>query len=424
MNENVEDANIDKNYLLDVLSSFSKATGLYIDAVNNEGESYFKANNVERSEFCKFIRSHDRCNEKCKESYKVASIEAGKWEEPYFFRCHAGIVIWAVPIIIKGVSVGSIMCGQVLMWEPDEFFFEELKEFNPYIEEFETLKEKAMNLEIVSPNKTQAVADTLFIVVNYLVKRNICILENKDSSRLLMQKIRQELEDRKKSDFHKNDDYNSYLKKERKLLSYIRLGDKVKIKNTLLNLLGDLYVKTGGDKNIIKLRILELASLISRAAVDGGLDAEIAMTMMEDFNKEICKVDNIECFFYEIYDITRDFLDKIFILGDKKHISLLKKARNFIMENYSKTIKIEDVAQYLFISKSHLSRLFRKELDCTVNDYITRVRVEKAVELMKKRELSIKDISISVGFKSQSYFTKVFKKHIDVNPVVYRNKLF
>lgn len=415
---------LDKNYLLDVLTSFSKATGLYIEAVNNKGESYFKPNDMDRSEFCKFVRSHGKCNEKCKESYRVASLEAGKWEEPYFFRCHAGIVIWAVPIIVRGVSVGSIICGQVLMWEPDEFFFQELKEFNSYIEEFEILKEKAMDLEIISPNRIQAVADTLFIVVNYLVKRDICILENKDASRLLMQKIRQELEDRKKSDFHEKDDYNSYLKKERKLLSYIRLGDRMKIKNTILNLLGDIYVKAGGDKNIIKLRTIELASLISRAAVDGGLDGEIAMTMMEDFNKEICKVNNIECFFYEIYDIARDFLDKIFILGDKKHISLLKKARNFIMENYSKSIKIEDVAQYLFISKSHLSRLFRKELDCTVNDYITRVRVEKAVELMKKRELSIKDISNNVGFKSQSYFTKVFKKHIDVNPVVYRNKLF
>ncbi len=424
MNEKVEDTILDKKHLVDVLGSFSKATGLYIEAVDNKGESYCTPCNVDRSEFCKFIKNHDKCNEKCEESYKVASLEAGKWEEPYFFRCHAGIVIWAVPIIIKGVSVGSIMCGQVLMWEPDEFFFQELKEFNPYVEDFDALKEKAMKLEIVSPNRIQAVADTLFVVVNYLVKRNICILENKDASRILMQKIRQELEDRKKSDLHKKDDYNIYLKKERKLLSYIRVGDKMKIKNILLNLLGDIYVKTSGDKNIIKLRIIELAALISRAAVDGGLDAEIAMTMMEDFDKEICKVDNIECFFYEIYDVARNFLNKIFILGDKKHISLLKKARSFIMENYSKPIKIEDVSQYLLISKSHLSRLFRKELDCTVNDYITRVRVEKAVELMKKRELSIKDISNSVGFKSQSYFTKVFKKHIDVKPVVYRNKLF
>ena len=69
-----------------------------------------------------------------------------------------------------------------------------------------------------------------------------------------------------------------------------------------------------------------------------------------------------------------------------------------------------------------LFKSFREKLNCTVNNYITRVRIEKSIELMSMRELSIQEISKKVGFNSQSYFTKIFKRYIGVTPVIYRNK--
>ena len=110
-------------------------------------------------------------------------------------------------------------------------------------------------------------------------------------------------------------------------------------------------------------------------------------------------------------------------LVDKKHCGLVSEAKNFILENYSQTLKIDDVATHLCISPSYLSRLFRQELHCTVNAYITRVRVEKAVELMKKPELSVAQVAQSLGFQSQSYFAKIFCKYIGVAPLIYRNSL-
>ncbi|MCO5387328.1 MAG: PocR ligand-binding domain-containing protein [Desulfosporosinus sp.] len=113
---------LDSKYLEESLGSFHNATGLHIEAINNAGVTFSVPGNFERSEFCRYIRSQPEGERKCQDSYKRASLEAAKWEEPYFFRCHAGLVIWAVPIMIRGVSMGSIICGQVLMWEPDHFF--------------------------------------------------------------------------------------------------------------------------------------------------------------------------------------------------------------------------------------------------------------------------------------------------------------
>ena len=121
------DSFLDPKYLEEILGSFSKATGLHIEAVNRKGETLSILGNSSRSDFCQFIRSHSKGEKKCLNSYKEATLEAAKWNEPYFFRCHAGLVIWAVPIILDDVFLGSIICGQVLLWKPDEFFLRELK---------------------------------------------------------------------------------------------------------------------------------------------------------------------------------------------------------------------------------------------------------------------------------------------------------
>ncbi|EHQ87630.1 PocR ligand-binding domain-containing protein [Desulfosporosinus youngiae] len=414
---------LDPKYLEEILASFSKATGLRIEAVNRKGETLTILGNQSRSDFCQFIRSNSKEEKKCIESYKEATLEAAKWNEPYFFRCHAGVVIWAVPIIIDNVFLGSIICGQVLLWKPDEFFLRQLKKSHSNLD-FDTLKQKVNSLSITSPEQSQAAADMLFVVVNHLVKRNLHIMEEENAYHLQRLQIKADLENRKKKNLTEFTDYATYLKNERRFLSYIRLGDKTRAESTLKNLLTDLLTKTAGDKTTIKSRVLELAALSSRAAVEGGADAEQAMVKLQDFNNEVNRIERIEEFFFKVHKLIEEFLDGIFKLADKKHLSLVNNARNFIMENYHKPLTLKATADHLFISPSHLSRLFRLELDCTFNDYLTRVRVEKAVELMKKPEFSVEQVSKAVGFKNQSYFAEIFRKYIGVTPLVYKNSLF
>lgn len=424
MSETLNSNLLDPTYLEEILGSFHNATGLHIEAINNEGVTFSVLGKLERSEFCQYIRCQPEGEKKCQDSYRRASLEAAKWEEPYFFRCHAGLVIWAVPIMIQGVSVGSIICGQVLMWEPDRFFFQELEKLNVEVESMESLKDKACKLEVISPARSQAAADMLFVVVNHIVKRNIHSLEEINATRLQQQKIRCELEERKRKNLPDLSDYDTYLKNERKFLRYIRLGDRTRANQTLQSLLTDLYTKTVGDIETIKARILELSTLTSRAAIEGGANTEQIMMLLKEFNQEIEGIERVEKFFYKIQRIVETFLEGIFTLANKKHLAIVKNARDFIMENYSLPLTVTNVSQHIFVSPSHLSRLFREELDCTINDYLTRVRMEQAVEIMKKPEYSVAQVSKAVGFQNQSYFAKVFRKYIGVTPLTYKNSLY
>ncbi|WP_425060160.1 HTH-type transcriptional activator RhaR [Sporomusa carbonis] len=416
---------VDLQYLQEIMENFSKATGLHVALVNKNGESFGLFDTAERCEFCKYIRSKPKGVAKCRASYKQATQEASKWEEPYFFRCRAGLVIWVVPISLRGISLGSIICSQVLLWKPDRFFYQELRELNPEVDDFAELERKVGQLDIIAPDRFQAAADVLYVTVNQLMKRDLLILEKVETYKM-QQRIRKELEDRKRQQTAAkgSNDYGAYLQRERSFLRYIRLGDKPRAEKNLQTLLTHLFIKTAGDQATIKMRISELATLVSRAAVEGGAEAEAVMVMLHQFNEKINDCRRMEEYFSHMQKLVTVFLNQSVSLGDKRHSGLVNEAKSFILENYSRSIKVDDVAAQLFISPSHLSRLFRQELNCTVNDYITRVRVEQAVELMKKPELSVAQVSQAVGFQSQSYFAKVFSKYIGVAPLVYRNSLF
>ncbi|MGL5346610.1 MAG: PocR ligand-binding domain-containing protein [Peptostreptococcaceae bacterium] len=413
---------LDKDYVEEMLGSFSKATGLYIEGIDTTGKTFLKPRGLEISELCSYIRTTEEGNRKCEKSYKRACMECFKWKEPYFFRCHAGLVMWAVPIIIDNINVGSIVCGQVLLWEADEFFIEELKSFNEGLFDFYTVREKASRLKVISADKSQSVADMLLVVVNYLIKANNNIFLEQKNAILWRDKIRTQIEERKKNNKERKFDYSIYLKRERRLLQYIRTGEKEKIITLLPVIFTDIDILSIHNLYKVKKRVIELVSLISRAIVEGGLDVDISILKLDCFCENIENFKTSEKIFFELNNYILDLIDNVFILSKDNHIGLLKDAREYISNNYKKQIKVEDVASSVAISSSYLSHLFKEELNCTVNDYITRIRIEKSIELMSKRELSVQIISKQVGFKSQSYFTKIFKKYMGVTPVYYRNK--
>ena len=408
-------------YLDKFMGSFCSATSLHAEAVTQEGETFYSLEERPRCEFCELVRRMPGGEQRCRESYRRAAIEAAKWEEPYFFRCHAGLVIWAVPIIIRGEPLGSIICGQVLLWEPDEFFWQEQELFNSKYPVFEKLIVAAQKIKVVSAEHTQAAADLLFIVVNHIVERNVRVLEDVDQAKRVQQEIRQEMVRQKKLPEKESIHYDSYLHKERKLLGCVRLGDRTNAEKILSSLFADLFIITKGKTSEINQRAFELICLVSRAAVEGGVDAGRSMEALGQYNKELTKTGDI---FYQAKRTIEYYLDDIFALANKKNLSLVKRARDYIMDNYREPLRIEDIASSLYISSSHLSRLFRQELDCTVLEYLTRVRVEKAVELLKDNQYSIQDVAGLVGFKNAGYFARVFKEYIGVTPLTYRNSLF
>jgi len=99
----------------------------------------------------------------------------------------------------------------------------------------------------------------------------------------------------------------------------------------------------------------------------------------------------------------------------------IAKALEYIDNNIDQSIQLDDIAKASFFSPFHFHRLFHALVGETVNDYVIRKRMEKAVcRLIFKHDLSVSDVSELGGFSSSANFSKAFKFYFGVSPTALR----
>lgn len=99
----------------------------------------------------------------------------------------------------------------------------------------------------------------------------------------------------------------------------------------------------------------------------------------------------------------------------------VRDAVKFMDSHYDDMVGQDELARRLGVSKFHLLRSFSKHVGLTPNDYLNRVRIERAVELLRTTELSIEHIAEQVGYSTGSYFIKVFFKLTGQTPGAFRS---
>jgi len=102
----------------------------------------------------------------------------------------------------------------------------------------------------------------------------------------------------------------------------------------------------------------------------------------------------------------------------------ISNAKNFIRSNIHKRITVSEIAQFLNIDRSHLTRIFKSNCDISTKQYIIALKMEMASQSLKKSNMTIKEVANSVGYDNQMEFSKLFKKHYHVTPTQWREKAF
>ena len=98
-----------------------------------------------------------------------------------------------------------------------------------------------------------------------------------------------------------------------------------------------------------------------------------------------------------------------------------RRATQFIKEHYAENIQVRLIANALKVSESHLSKVFRETMHCTINEYLTQYRIKEACRLLENPEHRINEVSGLVGYTDQRYFSVTFKRIMGVTPGNYRD---
>lgn len=104
-----------------------------------------------------------------------------------------------------------------------------------------------------------------------------------------------------------------------------------------------------------------------------------------------------------------------------KQSDYIRQAIEFIETNYARQITVEEISNYVGINRKYLTKLFNELMADSPKNYLIQYRIHKACNLLRKSNLTIQEVSHSVGYTDALVFSKIFKKVIGTCPREYRS---
>ncbi len=207
----------------------------------------------------------------------------------------------------------------------------------------------------------------------------------------------------------------------------VKAGDVERVKETLVNFRENFYDGKGilSDdpvRNLIYHFVVSVA-MNSRVCIEGGMPLDTAYTLSDIYIRraDVCRTcDDV----FELFaEMKMDFVTRMKELKKGSAISIhVRRCIDYIYDNLHGDLSVNLLAEREKLNPSYLSKLFSKETGMTIKGFITNVKVSTAENMLIHSDFSFLDISLALGFSSQSAFISVFKKYTGETPKQYRDK--
>lgn len=171
-----------------------------------------------------------------------------------------------------------------------------------------------------------------------------------------------------------------------------------------------------------KNTLIVAATLVSRAAAQGGMDLNEAMTLSDKYIQKCELANKIEDVMSLNYRMVMDYAERVAKLRSCCHngSALAMQVTNYVKKHLSEPVSVEALAEHLHRSRSRLSTVFKQETGENLSDFILNQKIEESMNLLRYSDRPIADIAYYLGFSSQSHFTRTFKKYAGVTPNEFR----
>jgi two-component system response regulator YesN len=203
-----------------------------------------------------------------------------------------------------------------------------------------------------------------------------------------------------------------------------------------------LQAITGGNRDEIVTR---LGDFFSTLRPDSASKDQVLKTTFSMFFAlyRYCTEKNLntnEVFGHELIELTRilahssmEYIRQVLsetvlkihdqLISKKNSNKLFESVLAYIQLNYRKDLSRETVASEVYITPGYLSHLFRQNLNTNFVEYLHKIRIEQAYELLRDKGLRISDVAHDVGYHDEKYFFQVFKKYTGITPNQFRNQI-
>jgi len=408
---------IDKENLSEMLKAFHYTTGLATYLMSSKGEIILQFGPT--YSYCTYVYSH--IPESICQSVRVsAGKKAMEIGSSYIFTCHANMNHIAFPIIHQGIFLGSIQVGPFLMNAPDSSLVMDIRErYEEFsMEDLMTLYDDAAEIPLISAEKVTQLSRLFYYLMSSM------ITDSKDRFIINQQKLMQQSKISESIQMYKNTEPVKGLaypiEKEKELLGLMREGNADGAKTVLNKLLGILFYEHGNNLSVIRVRMIELGSVMIHSILEQISDANKMFMLGDHFVSDMNGIANQEELTFTMNELLDNIMECRLPMGSECN-RMIARAMDFIGKHFSEEISLQTIAEEVSLNPSYFSRVFKQATGNTFKEYLTKVRVEEAKRLLKYTDYPLLDIAIAVGYDSQSYFTQIFKKETGLSPNKYRS---
>lgn len=173
------------------------------------------------------------------------------------------------------------------------------------------------------------------------------------------------------------------------------------------------------DKN----NIFVLLTMVSRAAIEGGVSPDVSYDLCDHFAQRIEDAEDSTELGHATEEILSSYFQKVCAAKTATGISpIVKNCCDYIAVHISEKLSIAELAERAGYSEYYFSRKFKQEMGYSISEYIMREKIERAKVLLSTTNMSILDISLELSFNSRSYFSDSFQKIAGISPGEYRKQ--
>lgn len=191
-------------------------------------------------------------------------------------------------------------------------------------------------------------------------------------------------------------------------------GDRVGAQRLMNEILGDMYFSGDLDVNTLRARALRLVDMFSHCGAPGFFRAP------DEYAREIARFDDIDSLNVWLGELVRGFICYAFNFTPAVNADALFKVRRYVRQHLAEKISLDDVAEHVHLSRSYVSSMFHQQTGEGLFEYIQRLRLERACELLRETDEPLCDVAALCGFEDQSYFTRAFRKAHGLTPGAFR----
>lgn len=214
------------------------------------------------------------------------------------------------------------------------------------------------------------------------------------------------------------------------ILHCVREGNVANLESTYKTLPQTKYGNMSNSLNPLKQLFygcIANTTLITRYAIEGGLDEETAFTLSDVYIKQMESCSTL----YELNILNErmaiDFTTRVAkakLSRQQPYSKPISRCLNYISRNIHSKITLDILASEVKLTPKYLSFLFQKETGQRLSTFIEDKKINEAKNLLTYSEYSYSEISQSLSFSSQSYFIAVFKRNSGMTPKQYRTRYF